>query len=197
MARFQEGLGSPPPPFLLVSSKTCQLVLLMRRRRNIRKTKMKSSRNEEGRRLAVVAGAAPPRASMRKQRKTKGWNKKMRRGAAAITTTNRRASSSPPPSNLAPKLSVYDKAFSSYQALRGHKASHRKLSVAADDLATHTVDVDAVLIEEMENLLDVVETLVVEKDLRVTWSLLELPVWGSPRDLVAALANGGEEDDSD
>ncbi|KAK1305652.1 hypothetical protein QJS10_CPA10g01284 [Acorus calamus] len=32
------------------------------------------------------------------------------------------------------------------------------------------------LIEEMENLLDVAETLVVEKELRVTQSLLELPV---------------------
>ncbi|KAK1300154.1 hypothetical protein QJS10_CPB13g01548 [Acorus calamus] len=59
------------------------------------------------------------------------------------------------------------------------------------------VDAQAALIEEMENLLDVAETLVVEKELRVTRSLLELPVWESLRDLVAALANGGEEDDSD
>ncbi|KAK1326169.1 hypothetical protein QJS10_CPA01g01946 [Acorus calamus] len=58
------------------------------------------------------------------------------------------------------------------------------------------VDAQAVLIEEIENLLDVAETLVVEKELRVTRSLLELPIWGSLRDLVAALANGGEEDDS-
>ncbi|KAK1305131.1 hypothetical protein QJS10_CPB11g01865 [Acorus calamus] len=58
------------------------------------------------------------------------------------------------------------------------------------------VDAQAALIEEIENLLDVAETLVVEKELRVTRSLLELPVWGSLRDLVAALANGGEEDDS-
>ncbi|KAK1273922.1 hypothetical protein QJS04_geneDACA010878 [Acorus gramineus] len=63
--------------------------------------------------------------------------------------------------------------------------------------STAGVDAQAALIEEMENLLDVVETLVVEKELRVTRSLLELPIWGSPRDLVAALANGGEEDDSD
>ncbi|KAK1325479.1 hypothetical protein QJS10_CPA01g01352 [Acorus calamus] len=59
------------------------------------------------------------------------------------------------------------------------------------------VDVQVALIEEMENLLDVVEMLVVEKELRVTRSLLELPVFGSLRDLIAALANGGEEDDSD
>ncbi|KAK1306499.1 hypothetical protein QJS10_CPA10g01329 [Acorus calamus] len=58
------------------------------------------------------------------------------------------------------------------------------------------VDAQAVLIEEMENLLDMAETLVVEKELRVTRSLLELPVWGALRDLVADLANGGEEDDS-
>ncbi|KAK1309524.1 hypothetical protein QJS10_CPA09g01580 [Acorus calamus] len=38
------------------------------------------------------------------------------------------------------------------------------------------VDAQAALIEEMENLLDVAETLVVEKELRVTRSLLELPV---------------------
>ncbi|KAK1313017.1 hypothetical protein QJS10_CPA06g00941 [Acorus calamus] len=59
------------------------------------------------------------------------------------------------------------------------------------------VGAQTALIEEMENLLDVAETLVVEKELRVTRSLLELPVWGSLRYLVAALANGGEEDDSD
>ncbi|KAK1316222.1 hypothetical protein QJS10_CPA05g01990 [Acorus calamus] len=59
------------------------------------------------------------------------------------------------------------------------------------------VDAQAALIEEMENLLDVMETLVVEKELRVTRSLLELLVWGTLKDLVAALANGGEEDDSD
>ncbi|KAK1311253.1 hypothetical protein QJS10_CPA08g00920 [Acorus calamus] len=58
------------------------------------------------------------------------------------------------------------------------------------------VDAQVALIEEMENLLDVAEMLVVEKELRVTRSLLELPVWGSLRDLDAALANGGEEDDS-
>ncbi|KAK1310508.1 E3 ubiquitin protein ligase DRIP2 [Acorus calamus] len=59
------------------------------------------------------------------------------------------------------------------------------------------VDAQAALIEEMENLLDMTETLVVEKELRVMRSLLELSVWGSLSDLVAALANGGEEDDSD
>ncbi|KAK1312644.1 hypothetical protein QJS10_CPA07g00816 [Acorus calamus] len=59
------------------------------------------------------------------------------------------------------------------------------------------VDAQAALIGEMENLLDIAETLVVKKEERVTQSLLEIPVWGSPRDLVAALANGGEDDDSD
>ncbi|KAK1312648.1 hypothetical protein QJS10_CPA07g00818 [Acorus calamus] len=58
------------------------------------------------------------------------------------------------------------------------------------------VDAQAALIGEMENLLDMAETLVVKEE-RVTQSLLEIPVWGSPRDLVAALANGGEDDDSD
>ncbi|KAK1308560.1 hypothetical protein QJS10_CPA09g00845 [Acorus calamus] len=62
---------------------------------------------------------------------------------------------------------------------------------------TQSVDAQAALIGEMENLLDMAETLVEEKEERVTRSLLELPVWGSPRDLVAALANGGEDDDSD
>ncbi|KAK1260496.1 Transcription factor MYB28 [Acorus gramineus] len=59
------------------------------------------------------------------------------------------------------------------------------------------VDAQAALIGEMENLLDMVKMLVVEKEERVTQSLLELPVWGSPIDLIAALANGGEDDDSD
>ncbi|KAK1265829.1 Serine/threonine-protein kinase TIO [Acorus gramineus] len=59
------------------------------------------------------------------------------------------------------------------------------------------VDAQAALIGEMENLLDVAKTLVVEKEERVTRSLLELPVWGSPIDLVAALANGDDDDDSD
>ncbi|KAK1307410.1 hypothetical protein QJS10_CPA10g01504 [Acorus calamus] len=40
------------------------------------------------------------------------------------------------------------------------------------------LDVQEALIEEMENLLDVVKTLVVEKELRVMRPLLELPVWG-------------------
>ncbi|KAK1311820.1 hypothetical protein QJS10_CPA07g00880 [Acorus calamus] len=50
----------------------------------------------------------------------------------------------------------------------------------------------AALIGELENLLDMVEMLVVEKEERVTKSLLELPIWGSPRDFVVALANGEE-----
>ncbi|KAK1310029.1 hypothetical protein QJS10_CPA08g01594 [Acorus calamus] len=59
------------------------------------------------------------------------------------------------------------------------------------------VDAQATLIGEMENLLNMEKTLVAEKEERVTRSLLELPVWGSPRDLVAALANGGDDDNSD
>ncbi|KAK1313409.1 hypothetical protein QJS10_CPA06g00997 [Acorus calamus] len=50
----------------------------------------------------------------------------------------------------------------------------RLLSI--DELLLQMVDAQAALIEEMENLLDVAETLVVEKELRVTRSLLELPV---------------------
>ncbi|KAK1256672.1 Zinc finger protein AZF2 [Acorus gramineus] len=55
---------------------------------------------------------------------------------AAAATINRYPSSSPPSPNLAPKLSY--KCFPSYQALGGHKASHRKLSDAADDLTAHS-----------------------------------------------------------
>lgn len=40
---------------------------------------------------------------------------------------------SPPPVTQTYKCSVCDKAFSSYQALGGHKASHRKLSAATTD----------------------------------------------------------------
>ncbi|KAK1305557.1 hypothetical protein QJS10_CPA10g01612 [Acorus calamus] len=59
------------------------------------------------------------------------------------------------------------------------------------------VDAQAALIRELENLLDMAKTLVAEKEERVTRSLLELPIWGSLRDLVVALANGGDDDDSD
>ena len=50
-----------------------------------------------------------------------------------------RAVPPPPPLNLnlSYKCSVCNKAFSSYQALGGHKASHRKLA-AADDASTST-----------------------------------------------------------
>ncbi|KAK1319216.1 hypothetical protein QJS10_CPB04g01516 [Acorus calamus] len=57
------------------------------------------------------------------------------------------------------------------------------------------VDAQAALIEEMGNLCDVAEAMVAEKEERVTRSLLELPVWGSPRDLVAALTDSGGGDD--
>ncbi|KAG6409241.1 hypothetical protein SASPL_132275 [Salvia splendens] len=43
------------------------------------------------------------------------------------------------PSNLIYKCSVCDKAFGSYQALGGHKASHRKLSADHDHAAASTV----------------------------------------------------------
>ncbi|KAK1304442.1 hypothetical protein QJS10_CPB11g00371 [Acorus calamus] len=49
----------------------------------------------------------------------------------------------------------------------------RLLSI--DELLLQMVDAQAALIEEIENLLDVAVTLVVE-ELRVTRSLLELPV---------------------
>ncbi|KAK1279288.1 hypothetical protein QJS04_geneDACA020425 [Acorus gramineus] len=57
------------------------------------------------------------------------------------------------------------------------------------------VDTKAELIGEIENLLDMTETLVAEKEEMVTRSLLELPIWGSPRNLVITLANGGDDDD--
>ncbi|KAK1269203.1 hypothetical protein QJS04_geneDACA005197 [Acorus gramineus] len=60
---------------------------------------------------------------------------------------------------------------------------------------TCPVDTQAALIWEMENLCDVAEALVAEEE-RVTRSLLELPVWGSPRDLIVIVANGGSNDDS-
>ncbi|KAK1276620.1 Zinc finger protein ZAT10 [Acorus gramineus] len=53
------------------------------------------------------------------------------RGGAA-TTTSANGHPTPPP-KLSYKCSVCDKAFPSYQALGGHKASHRKLSLMADD----------------------------------------------------------------
>ncbi|KAI5655202.1 hypothetical protein M9H77_32389 [Catharanthus roseus] len=72
------------------------------------------------------------------------------RGGAPSTTTlplppppqqhNIPSSSSSDPPKLLYKCSVCDKAFSSYQALGGHKASHRKLSTASagggDDQST-------------------------------------------------------------
>jgi len=61
--------------------------------------------------------------------------------AAAIPTTAKPAlsdnNSAPlPASKLTYKCSVCNKAFSSYQALGGHKASHRKLAGTADDQPT-------------------------------------------------------------
>nr|QFU85220.1 C2H2-2 [Diospyros kaki] len=53
---------------------------------------------------------------------------------------NSPASSPPPPSEpkLVYKCSVCDKAFGSYQALGGHKASHRKLAGGEDHSTTST-----------------------------------------------------------
>ncbi|CAL9077662.1 unnamed protein product [Musa acuminata var. zebrina] len=44
----------------------------------------------------------------------------------------------PPPGKLEYKCSVCGKAFGSYQALGGHKTSHRKLTCAADEAAADT-----------------------------------------------------------
>lgn len=65
-----------------------------------------------------------------------------RSGAASTTSAQaqRRSSPPPPPPDLklaAYKCSVCDKVFGSYQALGGHKASHRK-NVAGDDQSTTT-----------------------------------------------------------
>ncbi|XP_077220519.1 zinc finger protein AZF3-like [Tasmannia lanceolata] len=57
------------------------------------------------------------------------------RGGATATTTTR--PHSPPPNlKLSYKCSVCNKAFSSYQALGGHKASHRKLAGILPEPAT-------------------------------------------------------------
>ncbi|CAL5379079.1 unnamed protein product [Camellia sinensis] len=58
--------------------------------------------------------------------------------AAATATTDRHTLSPPPPASY--KCSVCDKAFSSYQALGGHKASHRKLAASAAAAATTSDD---------------------------------------------------------
>ncbi|KAK1309570.1 hypothetical protein QJS10_CPA09g00882 [Acorus calamus] len=44
----------------------------------------------------------------------------------------------------------------------------------------------------MENLCNMMEALVVEEE-SVTWSLLQLPVWGSQRNLVAVVSEGGDK----
>ncbi|KAF9621204.1 hypothetical protein IFM89_016698 [Coptis chinensis] len=49
------------------------------------------------------------------------------------TTTNMISPPQPPILKLNYKCSVCNKAFSSYQALGGHKASHRKLAVPSDE----------------------------------------------------------------
>lgn len=64
------------------------------------------------------------------------------RGGATDSPRPRQSSPSPPPPLPAPQLklsykcSVCDKAFASYQALGGHKASHRKPPTSVDDSAT-------------------------------------------------------------
>ncbi|XP_068655506.1 zinc finger protein ZAT10-like [Aristolochia californica] len=57
------------------------------------------------------------------------------RGGAASTALRQDHHSPPPPPTLklSYKCSVCNKAFASYQALGGHKASHRKLSGATED----------------------------------------------------------------
>ncbi|KAK1324075.1 Zinc finger protein ZAT10 [Acorus calamus] len=55
------------------------------------------------------------------------------RGGAATTATAAANNHPTPPLKLSYKCSVCDKAFPSYQALGGHKASHRKLSAPAED----------------------------------------------------------------
>ncbi|XP_059647882.1 zinc finger protein ZAT10-like [Cornus florida] len=63
------------------------------------------------------------------------------RGGAASTTDDQ--TDSPPSPKLSYKCSVCDKAFSSYQALGGHKASHRKAAAAAaseDNPSTSTTN---------------------------------------------------------
>ncbi|CAL5385490.1 unnamed protein product [Camellia sinensis] len=68
-----------------------------------------------------------------------------RGGAASSSTASHRSHSTPPPppqpstsSDSKPvyKCSVCDKAFGSYQALGGHKASHRKQAGGTDDQST-------------------------------------------------------------
>ncbi|XWS24130.1 hypothetical protein CRYUN_Cryun28dG0074200 [Craigia yunnanensis] len=73
-----------------------------------------------------------------------------RGGGATSTTTIPHRQRSPTPTNAPPpaptsidqklsyKCSVCNKAFNSYQALGGHKASHRKLSGGNDDQSTST-----------------------------------------------------------
>ncbi|KAK1270659.1 hypothetical protein QJS04_geneDACA004303 [Acorus gramineus] len=73
-------------------------------------------------------------------------------------------------------------------------ASTSVIGPSIDELLLQ-VDTQAALIGEMGNLCDVAEAMVAEKEEMVTRSLLELPVWGSPRDLVAALNDGGGGDD--
>ncbi|KAF5942819.1 hypothetical protein HYC85_020461 [Camellia sinensis] len=64
------------------------------------------------------------------------------RGGPTSSASQRRQSTPPPSSSsseskLVYKCSVCDKAFASYQALGGHKASHRKLA-GSDDQSTST-----------------------------------------------------------
>ncbi|RDX59417.1 Zinc finger protein ZAT10, partial [Mucuna pruriens] len=65
------------------------------------------------------------------------------RGGAAATNNSHGTASQPhptpyPSTKLSYKCSVCDKAFPSYQALGGHKASHRKLAGGGEDQPTST-----------------------------------------------------------
>ncbi|KAL4283074.1 hypothetical protein GQ457_16G015190 [Hibiscus cannabinus] len=69
------------------------------------------------------------------------------RGEASSNPDRHRSPTAPPPApepittghKLSYKCSVCNKAFNSYQALGGHKASHRKLSGGNDDQSTSTI----------------------------------------------------------
>ncbi|XP_058069884.1 zinc finger protein ZAT10-like [Magnolia sinica] len=60
------------------------------------------------------------------------------RGGSAAAPSIRDPSPPPPQLKLSYKCSVCNKAFASYQALGGHKASHRKVAIAGDDSGSTT-----------------------------------------------------------
>ncbi|TXG64141.1 hypothetical protein EZV62_011135 [Acer yangbiense] len=61
--------------------------------------------------------------------------------APTTTTTATQVHPEPPTLKLSYKCTVCDKAFSSYQALGGHKASHRKNAADSTSTTSTTVDV--------------------------------------------------------